>query len=186
MTRKKRHLIIYLITSVLLLANLTADAKFQTSMAGYWGDRALFWLWLFLTIFNLIVFWKNRITKIYLGLLFTGLILSILPMMIPFFAMILSATGKGLLFKTQITPQYRVQIINYSIMSRPHIEIIENKGLLEHRIARTNAEILSTNNNYLEVNELTGARLITETDNTIIIEFLGDKLRVQMVILKAQ
>jgi len=52
----------------------------KMSFIGYWTDRILFWIWLFLTPFIIAVFWRKIWTKIYLGLLIIGLILSILPM----------------------------------------------------------------------------------------------------------
>ncbi|WP_026977759.1 hypothetical protein [Flavobacterium tegetincola] len=107
----KQVIIVYIISLLLLLANVIGDALYKLSIAGYWSDRIMFWLWFFGTFYIIIKYWKKLATKIYFGILIAGIILSILPMAIPFFAIALSTTGGGLHFKKQITPAYRLQIV---------------------------------------------------------------------------
>ena len=104
----KQALIAYIIISLLLLANVIGDLVYKFSIAEYWSNRILFWLWFFGTCYILIIYWKKLVTKIYFGILISGIILSILSMKIPFFTIMLSTTGGGLHFKKQITPAYRL------------------------------------------------------------------------------
>ena len=177
-------LIAYCVLSFLLVANIAGDLFYQISVAGYWSDRILFWLWFFSTIFILIKFWKKLVTKIYFGLLVVGLLLSVIPMMVPFFSIILSSTGEGLHFKKQITPEYRLQVVGYSIMGRPLIEITKNKGLLEKRIANTNRNIFINDSTEISFFNVKDARFLSETDSTIAIQFSDDELSGVLTIAK--
>lgn len=181
---KKYWLIFYLIISILLLGNVISDSIYRFSVAGYWNDRVLFWLWFFGTFYILVIYWKKLLTKIYLGVLVLGIVLSVLPMAIPFFAIVLSTTGGGLHFKKQITPKYRVQIVGYGVMGRPLMEIVKNKGLLEKRIAQTNSGVTVNDSTYIEIWEIKDAKYISETDSSISIQFFGNKLSGEMAIAK--
>ncbi|MEO5911337.1 MAG: hypothetical protein ABIP95_10640 [Pelobium sp.] len=181
---KKRALISYILISIFLLANVIGDALYQISVAGYWSDRILFWIWFFCTFFILIKFWKKLLTKIYFGLLVAGVILSILPMMVPFWAIVLSSTGQGVHLKKQITPEYRVQVVGYSIMGRPLIEVIKNKSLLEKRIANTNRNVFVNDSTEIRIWAIKDAKFISETDSSIAIQFSDDILSGEMTIAK--
>ena len=180
----RKLLIAYCVISFLLVANIAGDLFYQISVAGYWKDRILFWLWFFSTFLILIKFWKKLLTKIYFGLLVVGVILSILPMMVPFFAIILSSTGEGLHFKKQITPEYRLQVVGYSIMGRPLIEIMKNKGLLEKRIANTNINVFINDSTEIRIWDIKDAKFLNETDSSIAIQFSADSLNGEMTITK--
>ncbi len=63
-----------------------------------------------------------------------ALIGSVLPMMIPFYALLLSITSSGLKLDKNLNSKYRSQIVGYIIMTRPRFELIEKKGILEIKI----------------------------------------------------
>lgn len=180
----KLVLIVYIIISILLIGNIAGDLFYQISVAGYWTDRILFWLWFFGTFHIIIIFWKKLLTKIYFGLLAVGVILSILPMMLPFWAIVLSSTGRGIHLKKQITREYRLQVVGYSIMGRPLIEIIKNKGILEKRVANTNRNVFINDSIEINIWDIKDARFLNETDSSIAIQFSDNKLRGEMTIAK--
>ncbi len=177
-------LLFYIIVSLLLVANIAGDLFYQISVAGYWSDRILFWIWFVGTFYILKTYWKKLLTKVYFGLLIVGVILSILPMMVPFFAIFLSSTGKGVHLKKQITPEYRIQVVGYSIMGRPLLEIMNNKGLLEKRIANTNINVFINDSTEIRIWDIKEARFLNETDSSISIQFSDDKLSGEMTIAK--
>ncbi|TDG36452.1 hypothetical protein EZJ43_08005 [Pedobacter changchengzhani] len=181
---KKQALMAYIIISLLLIANVIGDSIYKLSIAGYWSDRILFWMWFFSTIYIIKIFWKKVLTKIYFGLLITGIILSILPMMIPFFAIVLSTTGGGLHFKKQITPEYRLQIVGYGVMGRPLMELVENRGLIEKRVANTNQHVAINDSTRIAIWSIQDAKFISETDSSMTIQFSGDNVTSKMTLLK--
>lgn len=165
--RNKIFLIFYLLISTLLIADVFLMQKLKISLAGYWSDRLLFWLWAFGTFTCLIVFWKSVFTKIYLALLIAGVILSILPMMLPFWAITLAVTGleRG----DWVNPpegKYRMQIIK-SVMSKPQLQIIENMGLFEKIKATSDTEFLRNNNLKIGYESLKDIKLLQETSDSL-------------------
>lgn len=105
-------------------------------------------------------------------------------MMVPFWAIVLSSTGQGVHLKKQITPEYRVQVVGYSIMGRPLIEVIKNKSLLEKRIANTNRNVFVNDSTEIRIWAIKDAKFISETDSSIAIQFSDDILSGEMTIAK--
>ncbi|WP_144243234.1 hypothetical protein [Sphingobacterium sp. ML3W] len=127
---------------MLLLADFFAIQKWKVSLAGYWSDRVLFWVWICSTLGFLIFFWKSLITKIYFFVLLLGLLLSIIAMMIPFYAILFSSTGiERVSSYTPDDGKYRLQLIG-SVMARPRLQIIENQWILEKVVVDTDTEFL--------------------------------------------
>lgn len=103
----------------------------EISLRGYYSDVILFWLWLILSFTVIIVFWKKLMAKLLLAVLVLAVLLSILPMMLPFFAVVNSTTSLGLYQNKNLNENYRAQIVGYSPMAHPWLEIIEKKGIFE-------------------------------------------------------
>ncbi|WP_213278013.1 hypothetical protein [Chryseobacterium indologenes] len=80
----KNLVIAYLAVTLVFLFGIVLSLN-NYSFAGYYIDKIINWLWLLMTIFIIVRFWKKKVIKVYFGLLISGIILSILPMMIPFF-----------------------------------------------------------------------------------------------------
>lgn len=72
--------------------------------------------------------------KLFLTAMIVVLIGSILPMMIPFYAFLLSMSSYGLVFGKNLNENYRVQIVGYSVMIHPSLEVIEKKGIFERKL----------------------------------------------------
>ena len=72
-------------------------------------------------------FWKKILAKLFLGAIILALILSMAPMGLLFYAFILSSTPFGLWMEKDLNKDYRAQIVSYSVMTPPWLQIIEKK-----------------------------------------------------------
>ncbi|UIR56800.1 hypothetical protein LZQ00_03040 [Sphingobacterium sp. SRCM116780] len=147
--------------------DLLLYSKYKISFVGYWSDCVLFWLWLLSTCFLLQLFWKQLWAKIYGGILVLALILSMLPMGIIFFGIILSTTGSGLQYKKQITKDYRFQITNYSVMGRPVACIVINKGLFEQEFPNTMGNFNITDSTDVDARDIKSVTYLNENEDSI-------------------
>lgn len=130
----KASVYIFILLSVLLVADCVAYYHYQISLAGYYSDILLFWLWFLMSLVVIVVFWKKILAKVFLGLMIVVLILSIIPMGLPFYTFILSMTSAGLRIDKDLNEKYRGQIVGYGVMVYPWLEVIEKHGLLEKKI----------------------------------------------------
>ena len=131
---KKIFLYAFLVFAFLLAVDLLLYSFFLVSFRGYYSDVCIFWGWFILSVVIIILYWKKKSAKIYLGALTVALLPSVLPMLIPFFAIILSMTPHGLYYNTSLQNDYRIQVVNYAPLGKPQLQIIEKKGLFEKRL----------------------------------------------------
>lgn len=192
---------VYLFTSALMVLNVILYCFWQMSFAGYWSDRVIFWIWLLVTPIVIVSFWKKTGTKIYFWLLVAGLILSILPMAIPFFGILLAGSGSGRLNHFSLENNIRVQTVNYGVMGRPRLQIVKD-GLLFDKIKLEDGDEIFTNDTTwievkdvndpkniikspelktLEIRDAKNARLINETDTSIAVKYFFEKDTVETV-----
>ena len=132
----KASLYIFILLSVLLVADCVAYYLYEISLAGYYGDIILFWLWFLMSLVVIVLFWKKILAKVFLVLMILALILSIAPMGLPFYTFILSMTSAGLSIDKDLNEKYRGQIVGYGVMVYPWLEVIEKHGLLEKKILK--------------------------------------------------
>ncbi|OMQ12703.1 hypothetical protein [[Flexibacter] sp. ATCC 35103] len=170
MSPNKKYIIIlrtYLILSLLLAINCFLYYFKDISLRGYYSDVALFWLWFATSSLVIVVFWKKIMAKLLLVAIIGSILLSILPMMMPFYAWVLSTTSLGLLIDKNLNEKYRAQIVSYSAMAPPWLEVIEKNGVIEKRIFKsTDHELMNDN---LDVTIRTAKDIIfkNETDSTL-------------------
>lgn len=169
MIPNKKHIILrtYLILSLLLAINCFLYYFKDISLRGYYSDLALFWLWFATSFLVVVVFWKKIMAKVLLAAIIGSILLSILPMMMPFYAWVLSTTSLGLLIDKNLNEKYRAQIVSYSAMAPPWLEVIEKNGMIEKRIFKsTDRELMNDN---LDVKIRTAKDIIfkNETDSTL-------------------
>lgn len=178
----KTSLYIFILLSILLVADCVVYYFYQISLAGYYSDIILFWLWFVISIVVIIIFWKKILAKVFLGLMIVTLILSIVPMGLPFYTFILSMTSAGLRLDKDLNEKYRGQIVGYGVMVYPWLEVIEKHGLLEKKILectemqleafgkeRIDAKFETQLNSELKISEAKDLFLKSETDSTIAI-----------------
>lgn len=139
----------------------------EISLRGYYSDVVLSWLWLLSSFVIIIVFWKKLLAKLFLVVILVTFALSIIAMMLPFYALLLSSTSLGLFQNKDLNENYRAQIVGYGVMVPPWLEIIEKKGLFEKRIIKcTDSELMNDN---LDIKIRTAKDILfkNETDSTL-------------------
>lgn len=181
-TYMKTSLYIFILLSILLVADCIAYYFYQISLAGYYSDIILFWLWFLMSLVVIVLFWKKILAKVFLGFMAVTLVLSIAPMGLPFYTFILSMTSAGLRIDKDLNEKYRGQIVGYGVMVYPWLEIIEKHGLLERKILectemqleafgkdRIDVKFETQLNPDLKISEAKDLFLKSETDSTIAI-----------------
>ena len=164
---KKTLLRIYFIIWALFVLDCLLYYFEEISLRGYYSDVVLSWLWLISNFAIIIVFWKKLIAKLLLVAITITFAISIIAMMLPFFSLLLSSTSLGLYQNKDLNENYRAQIVGYSAMGHPWLEVIEKKGILEKRIIKcTDSQLMNDN---LDIKIRTAKDIIfkSETDSTL-------------------
>ncbi|WP_281231642.1 hypothetical protein [Flavobacterium gelatinilyticum] len=164
---KKIFLQIYLLISAFLVINCGLYYFTEISLRGYYSDVVLFWLWLICSFVVIVVFWKKIMAKLLLAGLLVTLAFSIIPMMIPFYALALSTTSLGLYIHSDLNKNYRAQIVSYGPLASPWLEVIEKKGLFEKRVIKCTDLQFINNNPDLKIRTTKDIIFQNETDNTL-------------------
>lgn len=158
---------IYGLISLLLAADITAYYFYEISLKGYYSDVILFWLWFFGSIAVIILFWKKILAKLLLAAMILALVLSFLPMAIPFYALLFSTTPFGLWLDKDLNNNYRAQIVGYSVMAAPELQVIEKKGLLEQQVFLCRDSDLLNDNLNVKIRSAKDILFTNETDSTL-------------------
>ncbi|HEY1193084.1 hypothetical protein [Flavobacterium sp.] len=168
MSRNKKYLLaIYVIASSFLTIDCLLYYFQEISLRGYYSDVVLFWIWFILSFTVIVVFWKKLLAKLLLAGLIIALILSILPMMLPFFALVNSMTSLGLYQNRNLNENYRAQIVGYSPMAYPWLEVIEKKGIFEKRAFKCiDLEVMNDDSN-MKIRTAKDIIFKNETDTTL-------------------
>ncbi|MDQ8010874.1 MAG: hypothetical protein REI96_00390 [Flavobacterium nitrogenifigens] len=93
--------------------------------------------------------------------------ISIMAMMMPFFALLLSSTSLGLYQNKDLNKNYRAQIVGYSAMGHPWLEVIEKKGILEKRIFKCTDYQLMDENLDMKIRTAKDIIFKNETDSSL-------------------
>ena len=175
----KKTFIGYILVCTLLLTDLILNLRFNITLAGYYSDRILFWIWLTYTLMVIILFWRKTLTKIYFGIFIIGIVLSMIPMGIIFFGAYLSISGKGLIFEKKLTSKYRLQVTSYSIMTKySPIEIIENHGIFEKEIIKDESDLKINDSLSITNWDIKNVRFVSENDKEIVLKITDGKNRI--------
>lgn len=175
MANKKIIISVYLFVCTLIILNTVLYGVWRMSFKGYWSDRVIFWIWLVATPVTIISFWKKIYTKIYFWLLVAGLVLTILPMAIPFFGILLAGSGSGRLNHFTLEKNFRVQTVSYGVMGRPRIQIVKDGLLFDKVLLEDGDEIEKNDSTWLNVRHATNAGLISNTDTSVTIKYFFEK-----------
>ncbi|MFB9077969.1 hypothetical protein ACFFLS_04785 [Flavobacterium procerum] len=158
---------IYVLISLLFATNCLLYYFASISLRGYYSDVVLFWFWLTTSFIVIIVYWKNILAKLLLASLLLTLAMSIIAMMIPFYALLNATTPLGLRTTREISPKYRAQIVEYSPMAPPSLEVIKTYGIVERRLFKNTSRQLLNDNMNVKINTATGIVFNSETNSTI-------------------
>lgn len=173
---KKQILIrFYFLVSALIVLNVIIYCFWQMSFRGYWSDRIIFWIWLIATPIVVMSFWKKIWTKIYFWLLVSGLILSIIPMAMPFFGILLSASGSGRLNHFSLDKNFRVQTVGYGVMGRPRVQIVKDGLLFDKVLLEDGDEVKKNDSTWLNIRDAKNVILMGETDTSVTIKYFFEK-----------
>ncbi|MCH5597481.1 hypothetical protein [Niabella ginsengisoli] len=72
--------------------------------------------------------------KLFIAGILLALVVSILPMALPFSSFIFSMTSLGLKQDKNLNENYRAQIVDYSPIMHPWLEVIEKMGIFERKV----------------------------------------------------
>jgi hypothetical protein len=164
---KKIILRIYFIICVFFLLDCLLYYFKEISLRGYYSDVVLSWLWLISSFVIIIAFWKKLIAKLFLVAILVTFALSIMAMMLPFYALLLSSTSLGLYQNKDLNENYRAQIVGYSVMVHPWLEVIEKKGLFEKRIIKCNDSEIMNDNLDIKIRTAKDILFKSETNSTL-------------------
>jgi len=164
---KKTILRSYLLITLLFALDCLLYYFKEISFRGYYSDVVVFWLWLIMSFVTIIVFWKKLLAKLLLASLIVTLALSIIAMMIPFYAIVLSTTSLGLYKNKDLNEKYRAQIVGYSAMTPPWLEVIEKNGLIEKRIFQCTDSQIMNDNLDMKIRMAKDIIFKNETDSTL-------------------
>lgn len=144
---KKKLLISYIAISILFLLGV-ALTFYDYSYRGYYTDKIIAWTWFLSTIVIIGLYWQSKIAKTYLYTLISLLILSILPMGIPFLGIINYFTTTGDYQQIRVNKEFRIERTKHQALSAHRLYVYQSKGIFEKNICRPPySEILDKVNN---------------------------------------
>ena len=109
---------------------------YDYSYFGYYTDKIINWLWLGFTLIVINRFWKTKAIKIYFFSLLSFLLLSILPMAIPFFGILFYFTTIDDYQQIKLNSEYRIERTQQHALSMSRIYIYKRIGIFEKNICR--------------------------------------------------
>ena len=173
-----RILIITYLTFTLTFLLGVFISFYDFSFFGYWTDKIINWIWLVLTVTVIFWFWRNKMTKIYFYSLLTLILLSILPMAIPFFGIVYKFSTIDDYQQIKLNETYRMERTKYQALSGPRVFVYKRIGILEKNICRPvyreiveNVLNLKTYESGIDELSLQNARFISINSDSIGIEY---------------
>ena len=176
MPLKKSYKNIYYSFSILFGISIILNWN-NWKFAGYFTDKIIAWIWIVLTLFFIIIFWKIKYVKIYFFSIVALLALSVLPMAIPLFGIYFYLTNEGDYQQIQLNNNFRLERTKQQALSLPRVYIYEKHfGILEKNISRPNySEILQEMFKDLNLNRkettIQSAKFISKNKDSIGIEY---------------
>ncbi len=107
------------------------------SYAGYYSDKIIGWIWLLLSLVMAIRFWKKRLTKIAAGSVAVLLLLSLAPMMIPFYSSLSWFTTINHRQHIMLNSQYRIERARRGPLGMEEVIVFKRMGILEQAVSIT-------------------------------------------------
>ncbi|MBJ2175852.1 hypothetical protein JBL43_16480 [Aureibaculum sp. A20] len=130
---KKTYYFICLIFAINVILNYFSDWQ----LYGYLTEKIIAWVWILCTTIYIITFWKNKSARNYFYVIIALLVLSIIPMAIPFFGMYNYITTNGDYQQIQLNKDIRIEVTRHNALSTPRVFIFERQyEVLEHNICR--------------------------------------------------
>ncbi len=134
-TVNKTLVISYIILTIFFVVEVILSF-YDHSYSGYYTDKIINWSWLLLTVIIIICFWKKKPVKIYFYSLLLFILLSILPMAIPFLGMLNFFSTIDDYQQIGLNNNYRIERTNHQALSIHRIYIYKKRGIIEENIGR--------------------------------------------------
>lgn len=126
----------YILLSIIFLAGVGLSF-YGYSYAGYYTDKIIGWLWLLLSVVMIARFWKRSITKVIAGGMLVLLLLSLMPMLVPFYGMVYYFSTMGNKQRITLNNQYRIERTRRGALAMEEMVVYKRWGILEQRISVT-------------------------------------------------
>ncbi len=91
-------------------------------------------MWLAMTLLIILRFWRKKVVKAYFAVLIFSVLLSMLPMMIPFFALVNYFSTLDDYQQIQLDKIYRIERTRRNVLDKPKVYIYKNEGIVEKEI----------------------------------------------------
>lgn len=141
----KKYLKVTYLSTCFLLIFCFILSYYDWQLRGYWTEKIIVWLWIISTILVIIKFRQQKLVKIYTTLLALLIVLSILPMGIPFFAFIAFISTIGDYQRIDLHDNYRLELTQHQALSLPQVYIYQTQyTIFEKNILRTSYEDIVT------------------------------------------
>ncbi len=184
-TNMTKTLKIYSIFSISLIVILSLLNYIDLNIKGDYTYILLAWFWIFFTFYIIITNWKLIYVKIYAIVLAFLIFLSILPMAIPFLAIVSFLTNSNVIQKVPINNEYKIELQKQVLgMERVYIYKTTSKFLVLEKtenLCRPDylsvlGEVLNMNEDHENLYELKDspiqhAKLISINQDSIGIEY---------------
>ncbi|TLX24496.1 hypothetical protein FE904_16725 [Chryseobacterium indologenes] len=131
----KNILLLYAFISLVFLAEVVLSLN-HYSFSGYYTDKIINWMWLAMTLLIILRFWRKKVVKAYFAVLIFSVLLSMLPMMIPFFALVNYFSTLDDYQQIQLDKIYRIERTRRNVLDKPKVYIYKNEGIVEKEIYR--------------------------------------------------
>lgn len=163
----------YAVLTCMLFLNLVLDIGAGVSIRGYWPDRVLFIGWFVFTLYIIIRYFKQKSIKIYGWLLAALTVLAILPMGIPFLAIVFTSIGEDSSFRKDLPDNYRIQDVCHSPLGVPDIEIIKTYVVVERSEGKVRLRELRNNIGTAKLENIQAVRVLQSwrDSNRIALQF---------------
>ena len=151
----------------LFLIDLVLWLGYDMSFNGYYFDRILFWGWLVTAVFFII----RCKAKYYGYLLIAIVVLSMIPMMLPFLKIVSMAGFSDRTHTFEINEALRVDI--HQSMGPPKISFIEKGRIFEEEVFESYTDGLEILLDHIENKEkITKIALIEQTSDSVVLRFV--------------
>ena len=116
----KNILLLYAFISLVFLAEVVLSLN-HYSFSGYYTDKIINWMWLAMTLLIILRFWRKKVVKAYFAVLIFSVLLSMLPMMIPFFALVNYFSTLDDYQQIQLDKIYRIERTRRNVLDKPKV-----------------------------------------------------------------
>jgi hypothetical protein len=151
--------------TLIVVVNFFLYINYSMSIAGYWSERIIIWLWIILTVYLIGKNWYDNLAQASCSLLIFLIVLSMIPMMIPFLAIMNIITCNDRIFVRKLGENMRIQIMQKSPVVGQGIEIVEQGYILEKAIVQVDAEIR-------DIRKAKSIKILKNTKDSLKLEFI--------------